>query len=367
MKRKIHFLVLASFSNMGGIEKFNRAFMKAFIESEAVLNCEFTASGMYDTAADLNYISSDRFKAFNGRRWLFVIINFIQSLSKQELILGHINLAIIGVLLKQVLPSKKLTVICHGIEVFQPLSGVKKKLLEKANTILAVSSFTKEQLISVQKIDGKKIHIFPNTLDPYFELPDSFDKPGNLQERYGVTDKHKILFTLTRLNAAEGYKGYDKVIRSIPALLKKGYSVKYILGGKADVKEKDTVESLIASLGLQQHVTLAGYINENEVTDHYKLADVFVMPSKGEGFGIVYLEAMACGVPVIAGNKDGSTEALQFGKLGTLINPDSEQEMEAALQNVLEFNGNPRQLQTEMLQHFSFENFVNRLQKIFSN
>ncbi len=69
-------------------------------------------------------------------------------------------------------------------------------------------------------------------------------------------------------------------------------------------------------------MTLAGYIPEEELNDHYNLCDVFAMPSKGEGFGIVFLEAMACGKPVLAGNKDGSVDALLGGKLGALVDPD---------------------------------------------
>jgi glycosyltransferase involved in cell wall biosynthesis len=350
---------------MGGIEKFNRAFMKAFLDCETNLNSEFTASGMYDAVGNENYIPSNRFSAFKGNRWYFVIKNLISSFKKDEIILGHVNLAMIGVLFKLLQPSKKITVICHGIEVFKPLTGLKKKLLQKADRLLAVSNYTKEQLINIQKVDAKKIHVFPNTLDPFFHLPNSFIKPNYLKERYGLKQDQKILFTLTRLNSDEGYKGYDKVIRALPALTKNGHQYKYIIGGKADAKESATVESLIASLGLQKEVLLAGYIPDSEVTDHYLLADVFVMPSKAEGFGIVYLEAMACGVPVIAGNKDGSTEAVQFGKLGTLIDPDSVQEIEMALHQVFQEETKPQQLQKQMLQYFSFEQYKKRLKEVF--
>ncbi|HEX4957014.1 MAG TPA: glycosyltransferase family 4 protein [Lacibacter sp.] len=367
MPRNIHFLVLSSFSSMGGIEKFNRAFMKAFTNKEAVLPCVFTASGLYDSGADDRYIDPNRFRAFHGKRWWFVVWNFISSFRKQELILGHINLAILGVLYKWFRPSQSLTVICHGIEVFAPLTGMKRRVLQQANRVLAVSAYTKEQLIHVQHLDAQKIHVFPNTLDPFFQLPASFAKPDYLVKRYGIRPGEKLLFTLTRLNSEEGYKGYDQVIRSLPALIQKGYSIKYILGGKADANEEAAVTSLIRSLGLEQEVVLAGYIPDEEVTDHYLLSDVFVMPSKGEGFGIVYLEAMACGVPVIAGNKDGSTEALQFGKLGTLIDPDDTTAIAAAIDTVLQTPAHPLQLQQEMLDVFSFARYEQRLQQVFLN
>jgi glycosyltransferase involved in cell wall biosynthesis len=70
--------------------------------------------------------------------------------------------------------------------------------------------------------------------------------------------------------------------------------------------------------------------------DHYRMCDVFAMPSKGEGFGIVFLEALACGRPVIAGNCDGSRDAVLDGELGFLVDPDSPEAVAAALMDVLD-------------------------------
>ena len=210
---------------------------------------------------------------------------------------------------------------------------------------------------------AEKISVFPNTLDPHFQLPTDFSKPAFLKERYGINENEQVIFTLTRLNSEEGYKGYDKVISILPQLVKSGVSFKYILAGKADEAEKKRMQDLIAANGLQQYVIMPGFIADEEVTAHYLLADVFVMPSKGEGFGIVYLEAMACGLPVIAGNKDGSTEALQFGELGTLIDPDSEEQLQEAIIHVLQQKKEEMKLQEKMLGYFSFDKYTERLQR----
>jgi glycosyltransferase involved in cell wall biosynthesis len=291
-----------------------------------------------------------------------VIQNFLESLKADELIIGHMNLAAVGVLFKLFRPRKKLTVICHGIEVFEPVNGWQKILLRKADRLLAVSSFTKNKLIEQQQMPAEKISIFPNTLDPHFQLPTAFSKPSFLKERYGIGENEQVIFTLTRLNSAEGYKGYDKVISVLPQLVKSGQPFKYILAGKADETEQKRMEEFIAAGGLQQYVLMPGFIADEEVTAHYLLADVFVMPSKGEGFGIVYLEAMACGLPVIAGNKDGSTEALQFGELGTLIDPDDTEQLQKAITTVLQQQKEAKLLQQKMLNFFSFEHYKERLQ-----
>jgi glycosyltransferase involved in cell wall biosynthesis len=155
------------------------------------------------------------------------------------------------------------------------------------------------------------------------------------------------------------------VISVLPQLIKKGVSFKYILAGKADAAEKKRMQTLIEANGLQQYVLMPGFIADEEVTAHYLLADVFVMPSKGEGFGIVYVEAMACGLPVIAGNKDGSTEALQFGELGTLIDPDNEGQLLDAISHVLQQKKDEKKLQEKMLSFFSFEKYTERLERHF--
>jgi len=366
-QRKIRFIVLTAFSSMGGIEKFNRAFMKAMIDLQQPLNFQASFAGMYDDHSDAAYVPPESFQAYSGNRFRFVIQNLLQALRVDELIIGHMNLAVVGVLYKFLRPSKKLTVICHGIEVFEPVSGIKKKLLQKADQILAVSTFTKNKLVELQQLPAEKISVFPNTLDPHFQLPDEFSKPTYLQKRYGLGEQHKVIFTLTRLNSEEGYKGYDKVISILPQLVQSGLRFKYILAGKADDAEQKRMQAFITANGLDEYVLMPGFIADEEVTAHYLLADVFVMPSKGEGFGIVYVEAMACGLPVIAGNKDGSTEALQFGELGTLIDPDNEEQLKEAIMHVLQEKKEEKRLREKMLSFFSFEKFTERLQKHLEN
>ena len=366
-QRKILFLVLTAFSSTGGIEKFNRAFMSAMLQIQQSLHFTSFFAGMYDEQVDEQYVPAKKFRAYAGNRLSFVMQSFFRSFVTDELIIGHINLAVIGVLYKFFMPNKKLTVICHGIEVFEPVSGLKKKVLQKADRILAVSSFTRQKLIDLQHVQQEKIIVFPNTLDPHFQLTTHFSKPAYLQQRYGINEQEKVIFTLTRLNSEEGYKGYDKLISILPQLMQEGLQVKYILAGKADATEAKRMQELIRTLNLEQHVIMPGFIADAEVNDHYLLSDVFVMPSKGEGFGIVFLEAMACGLPVIAGNKDGSTEALQFGELGTLIDPDDQEQLKAAIKNVLQQKKESTQLQQLMLSYFSFEKYKERLQTILMN
>ena len=349
---------------MGGIEKFNRAFIKALADLSNPLHLKSKIGGMYDHSFDKDYTEQQDYHPFKGKKFRFVLWTVQQSLKQDVIVLGHLNLALIAVLLKMIAPKKKLIIICHDIEVFEKVVGFKKRALQQCDHLLAVSSYTKQQLISKQGLPAEKISVFPNTIDPFFKFPVDFVKPEYLRQRYGIAANEKVIFTLTRLNSSEGYKGYDTLVTVLPALLKKNIPFKYILAGKADAAELERMNNLINSLGLEKQVLMPGFIADEEVTDHYLLADVFVMPSKGEGFGIVFTEAMACGLPVIAGNKDGSTEALQFGELGTLIDPDSAEELKEALVGVLQQEHDPKLVQEKMLQYFSFDRFKERLKKV---
>lgn len=154
-------------------------------------------------------------------------------------------------------------------------------------------------------------------------------------ERYGLQQNNTVLFTLTRLSSKELYKGYDHVLYSLKGLKAKFPGIKYLIAGMYDESEKKRLDTLIDNASLKDHVIFTGYIPDEELAALFSLADVYVMPSKKEGFGIVFIEAMYYGLPVIAGNKDGSADALQNGKLGMLVDCDNQAEIESAIEKVI--------------------------------
>lgn len=360
-KKRVLFYYLSAFSHTGGIEKFNRCFIKALNELPPE---EFlpTIISVYDSDCDKRYNQSLPFKGFGRKRGLSVGYMIMQLFKCDTLVLGHINLAIVGVLLKLIRPKAKLVVVAHGIEVWPKLYALKKLCLLQADQILSVSNYTKNQLVLRNNINPKKIELFPNTIDPFFVLPTNFEKPAYLKERYGLSDNHKIILTLSRLSSSEEEKGYRKVIESLPYILKQFPDVIYILAGKYDAKEKERITELLDRYNVKENVILTGYVTDTEVPDHYNLADVFIMPSRKEGFGIVFLEALASGTSVIGGNQDGTVDALQNGSLGMLINPTKTNEITAAIiQHLQEKPQRPEVLQREVLEQYRFLRYQVRL------
>ncbi|HLZ16747.1 MAG TPA: glycosyltransferase family 4 protein [Cyclobacteriaceae bacterium] len=358
---RIVFLYLKSFSLTGGIEKFNRNFMMALHQDSP----EVSVISSYDKSTDEKYFPSARFTGCGGSKFIFVCIALWRALKCDTLIIGHVNLSIVGHIARRLKPSLKLVLIVHGIEAWNEFKGFKRKVLQECDSILSVSDFTKNKLIANNsKIDARKIKIFPNAIDPYFKLPTTFDKPDYLLERYGLKRDTSVLLTITRLSSTEKYKGYDNVIKALAGLNPQNKNLKYLLCGQSDAEEEKRICELIEQEGLQDCVLLPGYVNEDELVDHYLLSDVFVMPSRKEGFGIVFIEALACGRPVIAGSKDGSADALLHGKLGKLIDPESLTELISAIgESLAKKDADPLMLQAKVLAAYRFQNYKEKLRE----
>ena len=193
----------------------------------------------------------------------------------------------------------------------------RRRALAHADAIVAVSRFTREQLIATMGVDAARITLISNGVDlarftPRLRRPD-------LIARYGLAGR-RVLLTVGRLYER---KGMDKVIEAMPAVLLATPDIVYLLVG--DGAYRPALEARARALGLAEHVVFAGAVGDGDLVDHYALADVFIMANRempdgdNEGFGLVFLEANACGVPVIAGKAGGSVDAVTDGVNGLVV------------------------------------------------
>jgi glycosyltransferase involved in cell wall biosynthesis len=273
---------------------------------------------------------------------------------------GHIHLGIVLFFNKLRVPKGRRILMAHGIEVWQRPKGMDRLAYWSCSEIWSVSNYTRQRILGNHPRFAKPILLFYNTLDPFFtQTPGSQKLPEvlhPLQEGY--------LLTISRLSSTEQYKGYDLVIRTLPSLLSQKPGVKYVLGGSWDATEIVRIRNLIKELQLEKHVYLPGFVPEGVLKTMYENAGVFVMPSRKEGFGIVFCEAAWCGTHVIAGNADGSPEALLNGKWGRLINPGDEKELLEALlfalnQPALDADAREKR-RREVEEKYGFAAFCNR-------
>ena len=335
LKNRILFLTLRTFSLTGGIEKVCRTMARAL--SDLTMDAGLKMLSMYDRNEDLDhrYIREENFLAFSKNKFRFLSAALIKGIWAEKVILSHINLLAIGLLIKKISPKTEIILLAHGIEVWGELNSWKKNFLRKGCQVWAVSHYTAGIMKDKHAIPSKNIHVLNNALDPFFKIPKIKERPDALVYKHGIFESDPILFTLTRLSSSELYKGYDLVLHTLPEVIQVYPTLLYFIAGKADSEEQERLEKLIEELNLQNNVILLGCIPDSKVSSYYQLADIFIMPSRKEGFGLVFIEAAACGSKIIAGNLDGSRDALLNGKLGTLVDPiDREKIKEAILLNL---------------------------------
>ncbi|WP_443938133.1 glycosyltransferase family 4 protein [Pedobacter sp. MW01-1-1] len=356
-------LTLSTFSLTGGIEKVNKILCKVLkdcaIENNPT-NLEVLSLCDQTKHIDTRYINKENFKGYSGSKIPFAFSAIKKGLQHDVILLTHVNLLFIALVIRFFNRNKRIILVAHGIEVWRNLRYWKASFLKKNIEIWAVSKYTAQILATKHQINIEQITVVNNCLDPYFNIPKTFSKPGYLLKRHHITPDQPVLLTISRLSSFELYKGYDFVIASIAKLIPKYPKLVYLLAGKADEKEKSRINQYILHSKLENHIILVDYVEENELTDYFLLADTFIMPSKKEGFGIVFIEAAACGCKVIAGNLDGSTDALLNGDLGTLINPRSLEAVKTAICANLDKPFNPehsKQLQEKTMAHFSYEKY----------
>ena len=350
-------LLTDGFGGVGGIAKFNRDFLQALDACALVKRVHALPRLIPEPIEEAipELVVYDR-KAARGR------VAFIRRLVVQAwqggrvdlLICGHLYLLPIAWLLARLFRAR-LALIIHGVDAWTPSRKIlANRLARTVDAVIAVSHYSAERFSNWSKLPIDRVYILPNCVDLDRFRPQ--DRDGALVERYGL-QSGKIIMTVGRLASTERYKGFDQVIELIPRLLERFPNLKYLIVGNGD--DRARLEAKAAALGVSDKVVFAGHVPESEKVAHYNLADVYVMPSTGEGFGIVLIEAAACGVPVVGSLADGSREALLEGRLGRLVDPKSPDELAAAVTAVLETEL-PRQ-RMDAIEVFSIRNFTARV------
>ena len=367
---KTLFLTLRTFSATGGIEKGCKILGKALYEDSIKNEGIVQICSMYDKqedAFDNRYFPTENFRGYGINKWRFIKETVLAGSKSNLVILSHINLLLAGWFIKKIAPHTKIILLAHGIEIWYPLNARKKRMLKQCDKIIAVSNYTRNKIIEVHGLAEDKCVVLNNCLNPFLPLPSLHKKSEALLNKFGFTASDKILMTLSRLSSKEKYKGYVKVIKAIAGLKEKYPNIKYLIAGRYDKREKVFLDTLINKLELQSTVIMPGYIKSEELEKCFAMCDLYIMPSSKEGFGIVFIEAMYYGLPVIAGNADGSADALLNGKLGQLVKPDDVEEISKAITNVIENKTSFIPDRKLLLQHFSYEVYKEKLEGITSS
>jgi len=256
------------------------------------------------------------------------------------------------------------TIICaHGLEVWEPLSFLRRRALRSADLILAPSQDTANQLASQQDVAQERIRVLPWALDPQFEALIAA-KPGATPP--ADFPKGRVILTVGRWFEDERYKGMDTLITALPRLLTEWPDVQLVAVGEGD--DQSWLEQIADGRGVLRHVHFLSGLKYAEIAACYQACEIFALPSRGEGFGLVYLEAMACGKPVIGGLHGGAPEVIDDGKTGYLVQHGDAGQLATSLEALLADPELGRQMgargRERLERDFRFNVFAKSLKKI---
>jgi glycosyltransferase involved in cell wall biosynthesis len=324
---KILALVTDCFGGKGGIAAYNRAFLTALCADPAVeAVIAVPRQGDDDFGGLPEKLVLDR-SGYDGMG-AYVRTALGRAIrDRPDLIFcGHVNLTPVGWAAAKLARTRWILQI-HGIDAWQPSPALFARICSaRADHVFSVSELTLGRFLSFQAIPRERTTQIPLPL----RLEDFGVRPRNeaLVTRYGLAGR-KVVMTFGRLSSLERYKGFDEILDALPELARQCPAITYLIAGDGD--DLPRLKAKAATLGVADRVVFTGLIAEEEKADTYRLADVYAMPSRGEGFGFVLLEAMACGVPAIASTLDGGREALRNGMLGQLVDPDDRSALVAAI------------------------------------
>lgn len=353
---KLLALVGDAFGGAGGIARYNRDLLTALAVDGAAASIVIIARDA--TAKPAALPAGIEQRVARGR--LGFMCRLLRAAWREgpfdAVFCGHVNLAPAAALVAA-LAGRPLWLQLHGVEAWGELPPLWRWAAERAALVTAVSRYTRHRFLGSARTNPWCARVLPNTVDPRFAPG---PKPGYLVERHRLAGK-TILLTVGRLSAAEHEKGQDRVIAVLPDVVASRPDVAYLVVGEGD--DQPRLEALARATGIADRVLFAGGVSDAELPDYYRLADLFVMPSVQEGFGIVLLEAAASGLAVVAGNLDGSADALADGELGRLIDPHDETELTRAIHAMLEAAPPP----AATIERYGFANFARRARQLLND
>ena len=311
-------MILGLFSELlatGGVQRVSRhtaAVLKVFADNQNV-DCQLfslnDSLGYHDLQVGDIALTV---RGFGRRKLQFALAVLVRVARVHLAYIGHPNLSPLGLLLKFIRPSTCYWVATYGIDVWRPLPLLRRLGLRWAHGVTVISRFTAEKLGALNKLEQGKVQMLPPALDPTFLRKEK----GAASSRLGLPSG-RLLLTVARLASAERYKGMETVILALPKVLEDFPDTFYVIIGEGD--EQERLEHIAKEIGVEQHVIFPGAQGVDRLIDYYSACDIFVMPSRKEGFGIVFLEAMTFGKPVIGGKHGGTPEVVKDGVTGYLV------------------------------------------------
>jgi len=350
------FILHEAFGARGGIAQFNRDFLNAAGSAPAVGEIVALPRHMPDPPGPLPSCLTWLTDGLGGklRYALAVIRTALQRGPFDAVLCGHIRLIPFALLARAAMRRGRrvpIVLIVHGVDAWDPPTALARHTVRAVDRCLSVSAFTRDRMRAWTGLPDSVFEVLPNCVELARFSP-GLPSP-ELMRRFGLENRVVIL-VVARLAAGE-FKGLDQVIEVLPRLVKDMPRLTYVIAGEGPDRER--LEAKARALGVADNVVFTGYVPESDKPDLYRLADGFVLAGRNEGFGIVLLEAMASGVPVLGSIHDATREVLGEGKIGLLVDPYDPEALARAIRELLR---RPKGVVPPEVKRYGFAEFTAR-------
>lgn len=225
------------------------------------------------------------------------------------LVVGHLGLAPLGWLMKAAGQARRYFLVLHGVEAWRRVSWPERWAARRADAVIATTSYTAREFARLNGIERKRLRVIPLCAD---ERHLGLKGPN---PAFALDGAFKLL-CVARQAASERYKGFEMIFEALARIHDAPLPHLNLVGTGDD---QPRLRAVASQLGIQDRVTFWGVLDDAQLAGAYEDCDVFVMPSKMEGFGIVFLEAMLRGKPCIGGAHGGTPEVIEHGRSGYLV------------------------------------------------
>lgn len=269
-----------------------------------------------------------------------------------KLVCGHLHQLPLARVARWFNPRLEYYLVAHGIEVWRPYSPAERWALRGAHRILCVSEYTRRQLLRFcPELPPAALVVVPNTLDPL--LSPATTAPAAA----AVRGSGPRILTVGRLASTDTYKGYDTLIEAMPLVRRVHPDATLRIVGGGD--DEPRLHRLARQLGMTEAVTFTGRIDDAALRAEYAACDLFALPSRKEGFGLVFLEAMIHGKPCL-GARAGAVPEVITEPVGALADYGNIPEIAAAVTDLVQHPRDPAAIRARA-DSFAFPAFQRHL------
>lgn len=303
------------FATEGGIPRILQLYLKALCDlagNDRAVRLLALNDAVVDSS-DLRRYANDRLDDWyvcSKKKDRFIKAALRMSRGCDTIICGHVAQLPVALAARCLNPRLRYYLVAHGIEVWRRFTLAERLALRGAEKILCVSDFTRRELLKHCALPADRVVVLHNALDSHFEIRDGTP--------LGRTKA--VILTISRLNYADRYKGIDQLIEAMPAVRHVLPDATLRIVGRGD--DLPRLQKLCRSLKLEQTVEFLGFVSDRDLVAELDNCRLFALPSTREGFGLVFLEAMAHGRPCLGVRAGGVPEVIT-AETGLLAEADN--------------------------------------------